>query len=276
MFNKFSTLYLLFAFFLSSCVREEVIPYDKDGKSKLVVIALISPGERINVYVGRSQPLGKIDYNLSDFNDPSAIVTISNTRGIKQNLSLNTNSLSVFSCAQLDFPIIPGETYTINVRSNLADEVTAQTTVPKVGAIWKEANLSGPQEYSYYTFSGSWDIVNASSEVNYGVSLTSSGNNLSELINEGITLINGSYSVKKDVYLAQTNFLNAILLTKDKNFGEFSKKTDLTLAIIENLNSAAFTDVISGFKGVVPNAGNIKGGIGVFGSYLKDVRTIVK
>ncbi len=266
---------LLVLSFLLSCVREEVVPYGNNGKSKLVVVGFISPGERINIYVGKSQPFGKNDYQLSDFMEASAMVTISNLHGQQQRLFLNSSGSSIYSCSQLDFPIMAGETYRLHVQSSIG-EVIAETLVPKNAAIWKEAKLSGPQAYNYYTFSGSWQANNLGQDVDYGVNIMVPTVNISDRMNEGIAIVNDNYSVKREIFMAQANTINAVLLTRDKAFGAFSRKSDLTLEVIENLNSAGFTDIISGFKGLIPNAGNINGGLGVFGSYLKNVRAIRK
>lgn len=95
-------------------------------------------------------------------------------------------------------------------------------------------------------------------------------------INEGINNLDNLYTVKRELYLPNPQSIEVNLLTKDKAFSEFSRKTDLILEVIENLRSAAFGDIISGFKWVLPNAGNINGGIGVFGSYLKNTKTVNK
>lgn len=266
---------LLIAIFLTSCVREEIVPYqDKGQKSKLVIYGFLSPGEQITVFIGKSQPFGRSSYDAADFLEPNATVVITDENG--RSLSLSRSTASIYTGPQLDFPIEKGKTYYLKVSAPSLEEITAQTTIPEFAAVWKNTTLSGPEDSYYYPFSGTWDAITNTEPINYGVSIALGNNNISDRSNEGITLLNRTYSVKRDVYLPNANSFKAILLTRDKSFGAFSRKADLNLDLIENLNNAAFTDIISGFKGVIPDAGNINNGIGVFGSYLKDVRTINK
>lgn len=155
--------------------------------------------------------------------------------------------------------------------------VSATTLVPKEAAKWKSATLSDEDVNQYRVLSGSWDAQPNQMDLAYAVNIeVGLRRHSSERVNEGINQLGSEYIIKRDVILMAPNRLDATLLTQDKSFGDFSRKTDLTLDIYDNLHNSAFRDVISSFKGVIPDAGNINGAIGVFGSYLKDVKTLYK
>lgn len=259
----------------TACLREEIVPYTNAGKSKIVVLGFITTGDKVNIYVGKSMPFGLPSYSPSDFEVKNAVVNIANENGLAQTLNLASATSSIYFCSQSDFAIMPGKTYTLKVNVPGYNETVASTTVPAIAAKWKTATLS-KQDEIYYLFSGTWNAPQNNADNEFGVSIITPNKNIIDRTNEGITQLNTLYSVKREVFLNNTNSVQAMLLTTDKAFNNFTRKADLTLNVIENLNSAAFTDIISGFKGVIPDAGNIKGGIGVFGSYLKVVKTLNK
>ncbi len=273
--TKFAPALCLILISLSSCIREEIIPLSRNGQSKIVVIGFLTPAPQIDIYVGRSQPFGKLDYQPIDFTEPNAVVKISNEYGSVKVLNSNSSNPSIYSCSQTDFPIIAGKKYTITVTGDTGT-INASTVVPPQVAYWKTAVLSGPQEDLYYTFSGSWEKIAEHNDVDYGVSIKTNGKALDLKTNEGINKVNNLYTVKRDVFLGNSQTIHVTLLTRDPVFSAFSRKTDLTVEVFENLKSSAFSDIISGFKGVIPDAGNISGGIGVFGSYLKDTKILNK
>lgn len=262
--------------FLLSCVREEMVPYNKATEVKIVVIGFLTPAADVNIYVGRSQIFGKTSYQFSDFDEPDAVVTITDETGRMQLLKTSPATPSIYSCSQTDFPIVPGKTYSLIVKG-ANRTVSATTLVPKEAAKWKSAALSGEDVNGYFMLSGSWDAQPDQPNVTYAINVEKGlPRNFLERINEGINKLGSVYTVKRDVFRPTSNRLDVFLLTQDKSFGNFSRKTDLTLDIYDNLHNSAFRDVISSFKGVIPDAGNINGGIGVFGSYLKDVKKLYK
>lgn len=266
----FFTACLFVAGFLG-CTREEIVPYNNYAQSRLVVMGFISPGKTIDVYVGKSQPFGKTGYQPADFNEEKAQVTIANQQGQQQTLVLAQSNPSVYIGQQADFPIVAGQTYTLSV-SSATGSVQATTTVPASPALWKHLGFA-KAEGNYSLLTGTWAHQNLAN-VDYGVTIQYPGQTIFDGGNQGISWQNGLYHVKLEVYTRNVATINAVLLTRDSAFGQFSKQADLTVDIFENLRGTDITSVISAFKGVMPQAGNIKGGIGIFGSYLKDTRTL--
>jgi len=274
---KFYKIYIPIILFLitsllNSCVREDVIPF-KSGNthSKLVIYSFLAPGDSVFIYVGKTQPFGQANYNNSDFKELDATVTLSATNGRSIQLKLIENKEPVYACSQKEFAIVKGETYNLLVAAENKPTVTATTTVPLNPAIWLNAHITD------YRFIGSWKKVSSTIPTGYSVNLVDEQNHSTINTTEGISVIGDEYTVKREVYFEENTLkLKAVLITGDKNYSDFNQMNNLTYNITENFSTSSFLDIISGYKGVIPEAGNIVNGVGVFGSYLTDVKTVYK
>lgn len=257
---------------LNSCVREDIIPLKSDStQSKFVIYSFLAPGDSIFVYVGKTQPFGKANYNKSDFKEFAAKVNLSATNGHSIQLKLISIKEPVYACSQKEFPIVKGETYYLKVDADNKLPVNATTTVPLNQAIWLNAHIVD------YRFVGSWVKANNIIPIDYSVDIFGEQNYSTTNTTEGISVLGDKYSVNREVYFEDNTVkMKAILITGDKNYSDFSKMNNLTYNITENFSTSSFLDIISGYKGVIPEAGNIENGVGVFGSYLTDVKTLYK
>lgn len=262
---------------LSSCVREEIVPFEQENRpDKLVVYGFLTPADSLFIYVGRTKPFGQLNYTGSDFIELNATATISSIDGRSQQLKLIRSKEPVYACSQQEFPIVKGETYNLQVKAKDAVSVSASTTVPLNKAVWLIARITGSEQLADYRFNGSWNKVDNILPVNYGVNIIYDHPVVVNSTTEGITSLGNQYTVKRDIYFGNSKSIQAALITRDKNYNDFSKANDLTYNITENFSSSSFLDIISGYKGAIPEAGNIMNGAGVFGSYLTDVKRLYK
>lgn len=260
--------FLLGLLMLSSCVRQEIIDIrGLEVPPKLVVLAYLTPGDSIRVFVNKSIPFGNpADPAQTDVLD--ATVILKNDEGRTEQLTLSVPSVPVYACAQTDFPVIQGQRYHLTVSAPDMTTVTAETTVPEKAAVWKSASMSQTNDGGNQ-FSGSWDALPDEGDIDYGVFVYRSAEPTDLLFgNESIIPKLGGYTVERVVYAGTGSQIEATLVTRSKMLGQFSKMTELTLEMEMYYSDAGFYEIISGFKGVIPQFSNIEGGLGIFGSYL--------
>lgn len=271
------SLFIILCGLMTSCIREDIIPINlKNTEPKLVVIGFLTPGKTIQVYVGRTQPFGKYPILRSDFKELNATVTLKNETGLEKTLHKGNETVPIYSISQEDFPIESGKSYSIQVNAPNYPVVGATTTVPAQKATWKTITLF-PHEVEY-NLKGTWDALANESGIDYNVSIIGQSKDNTLRQEDGMIMNLGtSYEVQQDIYFYYNeSTLNAVLLTIDKESSEFRRISGLTLEVFYHFKDAYFTDLISGFKGVMPQGGNINGGHGVLGSYLIDSKTIYK
>lgn len=272
---KRSILTLLLGLLVSfSCVRQEIIDIDGEQISpKLVVLAYLTPGDSIRIFVNKSIPFGNLA-NPAQTDVLDATVILKDTEGKTQQLKLSTPSVPIYTCSQEDFPVIQGQTYHLTVSAPDMTTVTAETTVPQHPAKWTSASISQTNDGGSQ-FSGSWDAFLDERDIDYGVFLYRPAEPRDLLFgNESIIPKSGGYTVERVVYTGTGSSLEAALVTRTKRLGNFSKMAELTREMELYYSDAGFYEIISGFKGVIPQFSNIENGLGVFGSYLLHTETI--
>lgn len=277
---------LLFVFIIlnASCVREDIIPLESGSdRQKLVVFGFLTPGNSVLIRVGKTQPFGSAEYKASDFHVNDAAVSIRNDDGLERQLEPVATQPGLFKLSQTGFPIRPGQTFHLQVRAPSFETVSATTTVPAEKAVWRSVSVNGLFDESYggltYELNGSWASVNDSARgVSYGVAFIYSYDEakILQYENEGIRPTNDGYVVKRDIYFYNNSGTDVALITRDKHYGEFSRVSELTNEVLNYFENAEFADIISGFKGVIPQGSNVQNGLGVFGSYLIESRTFHK
>lgn len=274
---------LLISCLLFGCVREDMVEIEPMPENdKLVVFGLLTPANHVYVQVGKSQSFGSGRYEADKFYVNDAVVTITNDEEKEIRLQLVNDREGLYSASQAEFPIKPGGTYRLKVEAPLRETVTASTMVPPKKAVWKEAGLYGYMNESYggliYQLIGGWNTISNSVDIGYGVAVLYPSVEMKILQheNEGILPQGNEYAIKREVYVANDNSIDAVLITRDRYYNDFSKTAELTVDVLNYYHNAVFADIISGFKGVIPQSGNIENGLGVFGSYLTDSRTLYK
>lgn len=272
-----SLILLLIVSFISSCVREEIIPLkNKNLEDKLVVVAFLTPSAIIQVYVGRTQPFGKTPLLDEAFKELNATVILKDEEGKSKRLYKEKESEPIYRTDQKDFPIEKGKTYTIQVDAPGYPTVYSTTTVPYEKAIWKSILVYKSE--MFHAIKGTWDALLDSSNIDYNVTIVGMGASEPMRPDDGIIVNWGSsFEVNQDVYFVhEESSKRAILITLDKQMSEFRTIDGLSFDRYLHFKDAHFIDLISGFKGVMPQAGNITNGHGIFGSYLIDSKTIYK
>lgn len=257
---------------LTSCVKEKVIKIGGDsGQAKLVVLAYLTSADSIRVFVNRSIPLGK-EAERSEMDVLDASVMLRSEDGQEILLELRDPDVPIYTCSQEHLRVVPGETYHLSVSAPGLTTVTAQTTVPKQKATWKTTAISQTND-GISEFSGTWDALSNEADIDYGVVVYRPSEPLDFMHgNQFIKPQAGMYTVEREVYVGSN--LQAVLITRTKILGQFSKQSELTLEMAEYYSGAGFYDIISGFKGVIPQFSNIENGLGVFGSFLSDSKNM--
>lgn len=266
--KKISFIFFLIFFVMTSCVRQEVIDIGgEETSSKLVVLAYLTPGDSIRVYVSKSIPFGN-PVDPDETGVMNATVILRNGGGTTQQLAPSSPSVPIYTCSQEDFPVVPTQTYHLTVSAPDMTTVTAQTTVPEKAAIWKSTSISQTNDGGNQ-FSGSWEALSDEEDIDYGVFVYRTAEPTDLLFgNESIVPKSGGYTVERVVYTGTGSQIEAALVTRTKMLGQFSKMTELTREMEMYYTDAGFYEIISGFKGVIPQFSNIEGGLGIFGSYL--------
>lgn len=274
---------LIIVCFLSACVREDIVKIQPEPEGdKLVVIGLITPAENVYIQVGKSQTFGSGRYEVDKFKVDNAVVTISTDRGKEAHLQQVEDREGLYIVSQEHFPIEPGKTYHLKVEAPTLETVTAMTTVPLKKAVWNQVDINSYWSESYggevYQLMGGWKTVDGNPGGGYGVSVLYPSVPVKFLRydNQGILPQGDKYTIKREISGSEFDRIDAVLITRDKHYNEFSKVAELTSDVLAYYHNAAFADIMSGFKGVIPEAGNIQNGLGVFGSYLYDSRTVYK
>lgn len=259
-------------FMTGSCVKEKIIDIRNDsGQDKLVVLAYLTPGDSIRVFVNRSVPLGK-EVERADMDVLDATVTLRDENGQEILMKLTDPGIPIYTCAQENLPVVPGQTYHLMVAAPGLKTVTAETTVPTQKASWKTTAISQTND-GISEFSGTWDALPDETDIDYGVVVYRPAEPLDFMHgNQSIKPYSGFYTVERQVYVG--NNLQAVLITRTKILGQFSKQSELTLEMAEYYSGAGFYEIISGFKGVIPQFSNIDNGLGVFGSFLYHSKTM--
>ena len=264
--------YFIFALLLFyGCTREEILDFPKSNvKPQLVAIGFLTPGDSIHIYLGSTVPFG-LAKELPETYVRNAKVHISEDNGNSIPLTLSSSTLPIYSCSQQDLPIKKGKSYHLHAVAANFQEVKAKTTVPNEKAVWNSAGFTYNSS-SGIEFQGSWHPLQDEQEIDYSVYLYRTKEPSDILFgNEGIIKNKDEYTIKRDIYF--NNDAQAVLMTRTKAMGAFSKMAELNNEVRWSYADAAFYDVISAFKGILPSYSNIENGVGVFGSYLLDVKT---
>lgn len=253
------------------------MPFEPENRpNKLVAYGFLTPADSVFIYVGRTKAFGQLNYGDADFKELKAIVTISSVNGGAVQLKLIRSTEPVYACSQKEFTIIKGGKYNLQVTAEGAEPVSAFTTVPINAAVWLSTGVTGSEELADQRFNGSWNNIVTNVPVSYGVNINYDNETGVYNTTEGISSLGNQYTFKSDIYFGDSESIRAVLITRDESYTDFAKANDLTYKIIENFSSSSFLDIVSGYKGTIPEAGNITNGLGVFGSYLTDVKTIYK
>lgn len=259
----------------TACVREDIVDTSSKHQPKMFVIGFLTPDSAVEIYVGRTIPFGNNKVNPANVNVFDAEVWIREEGGDAYLLKDIGSGMPIYRCSKADFAISAGKTYVLEVNHRDLPNVLAKTTVPAEKAQWKDLNITH-SESAYYTASGNWEKLPHMALKQYGVRIENlNPYHLYQGTSEGIFPTGNDITLKREIYLANRETrLRATLLTMDIHYGEFSKIADLIWDIKENFTNAGFAEVISGFKGVIPQHSNIAHGAGVFGSYLTDTKVL--
>ena len=259
----------------TACVSEDIVDISSKHQPKIFVLGFLSPDNDVEIYLGRTIPFGTIQENPENYKVFDAEVRIQEEGGETYLLKETGDGTPLYRCSKSEFPISAGKTYTLEVNHNDLPTVQANTTVPSAKAHWQNLEIS-PSEMYYYMVSGNWEKLPHTDLKQYGVLIENlDPYRLNKGTSEGIFPTGNLISLKREIFLANgERGLRATLLTKDVHYGAYSNIADLTWNVMEDFSSAGFAEIISGFKGVIPQHSNVENGVGVFGSYLKDTRDI--
>ena len=299
-------LFLLALFVLLACAREEVLDDIQSDyfEPQLVIHSLITPGDSVLINVGRSGPLGD---SLQATRVTDALVTITDGQGRAVRLPLVREDFytTVYGISEQDFSIQAGTTYTLSVTHSELPAVEASCTVPEtatplqavryigksrfpddgrftydVQVTWYD---SGPYLHRVY-FSGDYTTTNpedgrileqgvyryrqdpfhgieqADSLFTYYDSFFSSKRFYTD------TLPNGTILSSEPIEAPTTYQLATYLVTPDEHMARYQASQEIFAQNESELNSGSFIGL---YRGIIPEYSNVRGGLGVFGAYLR-------
>ncbi len=253
-----------------SCVREEIIHIENiDRPRKLVILGYLTPADSIHIYVGEAIPFGQLHEGTATLAPKVKLLSHSGDSIV---MMAHESNKSIYTCSQKDFKIEIGGKYSIEVNAEGFPTASASTTVPSQKAYWKTVTLSQMNDGSG-EFVGTWDALPDENDVDYGVSIYHREEPRDILLgNQFIIPLKNEYRVQRRTYYGDKQL--ATLITSTKAMGNFSKMAELTIEMSMYYSESGFFDVLSGFKGIIPNSNNIHGGLGIFGSYLMHTSSV--
>jgi hypothetical protein len=296
---------------ISSCVYEEIIDEKSiDFNPILVVYSILSPDDSIYVTVTCASPVSRIIYEPSDLHILNARVVIKNDNGDSILLTRKTDALPIYCASQSEFPIIQGETYYLNIRCESYPSVYAETTIPENKYTWLSVvsrDILIPEEYmsidgieiiAYWDVDGSSELGSRVFTNTITQKFEETGNSLqSNLLFEDystITMVGNHRIFTKqwpavqysEIYShcdlqgctldsvgpisSRLRRIDLNLITMDEHLNQFVESNDFYSDIW--YGSSSF---LNQFRGVIPEYTNIDQGLGVFGSYLDDNKTVL-
>jgi len=302
---------LLILSIISSCVYEEIIDEKSiDFGPVLVVYSILSPDDSIYVTVTCASPVSRIIHQSSDLYILNARVVIKNSNGDSILLNKKADALPVYCASQSDFPIIRGETYYLSIHCESYPSVYAETTIPEDMYTWLSVvsrdilipeeymNIDGIEITAYWDVDGSSALGSRVFTNTITQEFEDTGNSLqSNLLFEDYSTITvvGNHRIftkqwpaiqYSEIYShcdmqgcivdsvgpvsSRLRSVDLHLITMDEHLNQFVESNDFYSDIW--YGSSSF---LNQFRGVIPEYSNIDQGLGVFGSYLDDNKTIL-
>ncbi|WP_081670829.1 DUF4249 domain-containing protein [Sporocytophaga myxococcoides] len=284
-------LYIIFILFVSSFLSGCIRTLDEKDmpkiEPKLVIGGYISPQDTVvKIFVGKSVPIYKKSDQMYNLNPPvkDASVLLSGN-GVSASLLFDEKSSS-YTVPASQFPIVPGATYHLTVSTPAGLYAEAETTVPEEinsSLTFKIDTVEGTSNYgysgksirisvwwddiqnqsNYYRIFGEIGVLYDSTYYNYPMYNYQYSLNFDtkSIVIKDIGFANGKLGpFKADTPLEsmKKRFSNIglSLLNIDRNYYEFYKSYD------SNYQDDPFSEPQNIYT-------NIKGGLGVFGSYQK-------
>ena len=293
---------------ITSCVREEVLDNIKSDyfQPQLVIHSLLFPGDSVFVSVGQAVPLKD---SVQATKVTEATVILSNDHGDNIQLPLIQNNFytTVYGISQQNFPIQAGHTYTLSVTHPTLPKVEATCTVPMVATpLTKVAHIGnslvpGENNYQYNVqaswydrgeylhriyFTGQYEVTNSQNDTLidkrsiyrshnpiHGIEQVDSLFTYQDVFFQGgsyVPLIYGSDSTYRNsneiISTKITYHLITYLITPDEHMARYQAALDFYSQNRDALNSDSFIEF---YRGIIPEYSNVRGGLGVFGAYLR-------
>ncbi len=291
--------------FIMACTRKEVLD-DIDSqyfKDQLVIHSIISPGDSIFVYVGKTIPLGdSIIENAKVFD---AQVTISDASGKAIELPLLKPDTPVYGISQDDFAIRAGETYTLSVSQTdylvasasctVPDKATPITEVQNAGTIfveegqtdylvrvlWEDTDrpyvetIYAIDHYAYFNSETDSFLEEGTQYRSVGVfsDIQRVGqqymheDQFFKALGSNMCVSNVPSSCKRDIpEVTIIHDVNYYLITADENLAQYQFSFDFFRRNERILDSDSFLGL---YRGIMPEYSNVENGLGVFGAYLR-------
>lgn len=300
-------LYLLALVVLSACAREEVLEDIRSGyfEPQLVIHSLITPGDSVMVNVSRSRPLGD---SLQSKKVTDASVTITDGRGqaIRLPLVQEDYYTTVYGISQQYFSIQAGATYTLSVTHPELSAVEASCTVPETATPLEAVRYVGKSRVPddgrlTYDVQVSWyDSGPYLHRVYFSVHYITTNPEDRSILEQGMyyyghdpfhgieqtdslftyydnaffsskilytdTLPDGTILSSQTIEAPITYQLTTYLVTPDEHMARYQASQDIFAQNESELNSDSFIGL---YRGIIPEYSNVRGGLGVFGAYLR-------
>jgi hypothetical protein len=265
------SLFLVCLFMFSSCSEDienppwnvEVVP---------VVFSVITPAQAVQVYVGKSYS-GNENSNTTVYSTPRVYVSEKDSAWVE--LEQTTKDSTLFIDTKALLKVDMGKTYLLKVES-LGKTVFAQTTLPSESGIITvgecvivSGNAGGSTNGTNYTSNLCALNVHLKLPTNkeYGCYLTAFSDRIDGFpFLSSENYLNANFTISKKISSFQLN-----IVTIDP----YLKKFMLAESVSSNMfDSNDITEVLASYGGVYPAFSNIRNGVGLFGSFLIDGKSI--
>lgn len=303
--ERMFSLFILILYTCTGCVREEVLDdiESKYFKEQLVIQSIISPGDSVFVYVGKTIPLGDSIEEAKVFD---ASITLSDGEEHSVSLPLLNSNTPVYGISQKNFPIEAGKTYILAVKHADLPAISASCTVPSVAtsidtleylgtttteendvpylvrAKWKNTDqpylerIYALDHYQKYLSEDNSFLEEGTYYTNpdafHGIQSVDSYYIYNEQFSKSTfyidTFIEGGIvkyaGPSMEAYMVHE--VEYYLITPDENLAQYQSSFDFFRQNRSALEDDSFIDL---YRGVIPEYSNVKNGLGVFGAYLR-------
>jgi len=250
---------------LSSC-SEDIKNPPWDIKVVPVVFSVITPDQKVQVYVGKSYS-GNEDSDIATDSIPSVFISEKDSAWVELERSEIDSTLFIDTKALLKVNM--GKTYLLKV-DYLGKTIFAQTSLPTESGIITDgecmivdSNAGGSTNGSNFTSNICALNVHVKLPANndYGCYLTAFSDRINGLpFLSSEDYLDANFTISKEISSFQLN-----IITVDPNL----KKFILAQSVSSNMfDSEDITDVLASYGGVYPSLSNIQNGVGLFGSFL--------
>ncbi|NOQ24813.1 MAG: DUF4249 family protein [Bacteroidales bacterium] len=273
---KKSFFLISFCLLFSSCYREfDIEPPVCNNCTKPVVLCFITPNSPIRAFATTSVSFN--DYNIDSSREFKGQIFISDSLGLKIELSKSSTNPQLFSTEPDDIVIEPGKLYFLSIIDENGNISIAETRVPEKPDRFLSCDIIGftiEEDGKLYITKLKWDKNSAWNNLLGWSDIVRAGETPSKMhveYNFRPTQIDSrTLEYFESQYWRYSSHYT--LFTINEPFARYFKNFDFFDGINVGVQTQSFVNI---FNGIIPEYSNFDNSIGVFGGYLTDTISVI-